>query len=131
MADESLFEVSLTPTIYYFVDRDTDEVAGIHMYSIFGMAKMDQEIQDWRPTSREDEDFITLYTGNYDMYEYDWDSETYQMVDPADVTDWYPKTTKAWGRGETVTSKDLAPYAKKINSKLKPAATDEDTSEGQ
>lgn len=130
MADESLFEVSLTPTIYYFVDRDTDEVAGIHMYSIFGMGKMDPEIQDWRPTSREDEDFINLYTGNYDMYKYEWDSEEYEMVDPEDVTDWYPTTAKAFGRGETVTAEDLAPYAKKINSELLPA-TDEDVSEEQ
>lgn len=129
MADESLFEVSLTPTIYYFVDRETNEVAGIHMYSIFGMARMDQEIQDWRPTSREDKDFVELMTGNYDIYEYEWDSEEYEMVDPEDITDWYPTTSKAWGRGETVTVEDLAPYAKKINSELLPAVTEKDLSE--
>lgn len=118
MADESLFEVNLTPTIYYFVDKETDEVAGIHMYSLFGIASMDREIQDWRPTSREEEGFSDLVNGNYDIYEYDWSSEPYSLedMDPEDTNDWVPKTAVAWSKGENVTAEDLAPFAKKLES---------------
>lgn len=116
MADESMFEVSATPTIYYFVDKDTNEVAGIHMYSIFGMSNMDRDIKDWKPANREDEAFVDLVNGNYDIYKYDWSSEPYSLsdMDPEDVNDWYPKTAVAWGNGETVTVEDLAPFAKKL-----------------
>jgi len=52
MSDSSRYEASLTPTIYFFVDKQSDEVAAIHMYSIFGIFVMEQSIQDWRPASR-------------------------------------------------------------------------------
>jgi hypothetical protein len=120
MAQESYFETSLIPTLYFFTDKDTKEVVAIHMYSILGIMKMDQSIQDWRPASREEEDFSNYINGSYNIFEYDWESEPYDVTDENwradDLQDWYPTVTKAWAKGETVTEDDLAPYAKKLES---------------
>lgn len=133
MAEESYYETSVTPTIYFFADKDTGEVVAMHMYSIFGIMTMDQSIQDWRPASREEESFSNYINGSYDIYEYDWDSEPYSVSDPnwdpEDVQDWYPAVTKGWAKGETVTVKDLAPYATKIESNFIAEAAEKDFSE--
>lgn len=118
MSDSSRYETSLTPTIYFFVDKQSDEVAAIHMYSIFGIFFMDQSIQDWRPASREEEAVYKYINGAYDTYKYEWDSEPYDVTDPswdpADIQDWYPSVSKAWAKGETITVEDLKPCARKL-----------------
>lgn len=133
MAEESYYENSLTPTIYFFTDKDSGEVVAIHMYSIFGIFTMDQSIQDWRPASREEEDFSNYINGAYDTYKYEWGSETYSFKDPKwdpkDVQDWYPSVSKAWAKGETVTVNDLKPYAKKLEQKFIAEATEKDFSQ--
>lgn len=133
MAEESYFDTSLTPTIYFFTDKDDKEVVAIHMYSIFGISTMDQSIQDWRPASREEEDFSNYINGSYNIFEYDWDSEPYSVNDPnwdpEDIQDWYPKVTKSWAKGETVTEEDLAPFARKLDSNFVAEVTEKDLSE--
>lgn len=118
MADDSRYEESLTPTIYFFVDKQSDEVVAIHMYSIFGISYMDQSIQDWRPASREEDAIYKYIYGGYHTYKYDWSSEPYDITDPSwdpeDIQDWYPKLAKAWGKGELVSAEDLKPYASKL-----------------
>lgn len=133
MAEESYFDTSLTPTIYFFTDKDSKEVVAIHMYSIFGIFTMDQSIQDWRPASREEEDFSHYINGAYSTHKYEWSSEPYDVMDenwdPEDLQDWYPSVSKTWAKGETVTEEDLAPYAKKLESKFLPEVTEKDFSE--
>lgn len=132
MAEESYFDTSLTPTIYFFTDRDDKDVVAIHMYSIFGIFTMDQSIQDWRPASREEESFSNFINGSYDIYKYEWGSEPYNINDenwdPEDVQDWYPSVSKSWAKGETVTEEDLAPFAKKVESKFIAEVSEKDFS---
>lgn len=118
MSDESRYENSLQPTIYFFVDKITSEVVGIHQYSIFGIAVFDREIGELRPGSREEEGFAEMINGKYDTYKYIWDSEPYDMMsedwDPEDTNDWFPTPAKAWLRGEAVTVKDLERFTTKL-----------------
>jgi len=129
MAEESYYDTSLTPTIYFFTDKENGKVAAIHMYSIFGIFTMDQSIQDWRPASREEEDFSKYINGDYDTYKYEWASEPYDVTDPAwdpkDIQDWYPSVSKTWAKGETVTVEDLKPYAKKLEEIFVDEVTEE------
>lgn len=117
--DGSKYENSLEPTIYFFTDKSSQEVVAIHMYSIFGISTMDRSIQDWRPSSREDESVYPYIYGDYDTYKYVWGSEPYDINDPnwdpADIQDWYPIMSKKWARGETVTVDDLEPFATKLD----------------
>jgi hypothetical protein len=117
---ESKFDDSITPTIYYFTNKENGQVEAIHMYSIFGISTMDQSIQDWRPASREDKAVSDFIYGSHNIFDYNWDSEPYSVNDPnwdpEDLQDWYPSAAKSWAKGETVTEDDLAPYAKRLDS---------------
>jgi len=118
MSEESKHDNSLTPTIYFFVDKNSGELVGIHHYDIFGIFVFDRDIGELRPGSRDEEGFAEMINGKYDTYEYIWNSEPYDVNsedwDPADTNDWFPSPAKAWLRGETVTVKDLEPFTNKL-----------------
>lgn len=120
MADESTFDVNGMPTVYYYVDKQSQEVAAIYMYSIFGITAMDQETKDWRPASREEEAFSGVLEGKYDVYSYDWASEEYSDddMDLEDSNSWVPKTVKDWGNGATVTVDDIMSHTKKLDEQF-------------
>lgn len=118
-ANSTKYENSLEPTIYFFTDKVSQEVVAIHMYSIFGIFTMDQSIQDWRPSSREEESVYLYINGDYDTHKYVWGSEPYSVSDPnwdpEDIQDWYPLMSKNWAKGGTVTVHDLVPYTTKLH----------------
>ena len=117
MADESTFSVPTDMSLYYYVDRGTQEVAAIYLYNIFGITAMDKESGDWRAASRDEQEFSDLVNGDYDVYSYDWESEDYSDDDMVseETDDWTPKSVSDWASGKTVTAEDIKSHTRKLD----------------
>jgi hypothetical protein len=112
------FQVSADPTIYFYVDKQTEEVGGIYMFSIFGIMAREKG-KDWRVGSREEsalQDFINS-RDKYSIYAFDWDTDVLlaKDSDPEDDEEWNPQIIQAWGRGEDLTLEDIKSFTRMVN----------------
>jgi hypothetical protein len=115
---EPQFELSGDPTIYFYVDKDTDQVDGIYMFSMFGIMGRPKG-EDWDVASRKEEPLNSYITSpeKYDIYSFDWSTDILlaKDSDPDDDEEWNPELIKAWGRGEDLSKDDILPFSRMIS----------------
>lgn len=118
MAEEK-FELSGDPTIYFYVDKDTDQVDGIYMFSMFGIMGRPKG-EDWDVASRKEEPLKSYITSpdKYEIYSFDWSTDVLlaKDSDPDDDEEWNPELIQAWGRGEALSKDDILPFSRMISS---------------
>lgn len=118
MAEEK-FELSGDPTIYFYVDKDTDQVDGIYMFSMFGIMGRPKG-EDWDVASREEEPLKSYITSpdKYEIYSFDWSTDVLlaKDSDPDDDEEWNPELIQAWGRGEALSKDGILPFSRMISS---------------
>jgi hypothetical protein len=118
MAEEQ-FELSGDPTIYFYVDKETEQVDGIYMFSMFGiMGRIKGE--DWEIASRAEEPLNGYITSpeKYTVYAFDWDTDILlaEDSDPDDDEEWNPVVIQAWGRGEDLSVDDISGFSRVISA---------------
>jgi hypothetical protein len=116
MAEDTTYDVTANPTLYFYVDKSTQEVAGVYMYSIFGITTRDKG-GDWRVGDRETDSLKDFQSNDYEVYAYDWDSEPIlgKDSDPKNDDEWSPTPVKDWGTGKQITVEDIKPYTRKVD----------------
>ena len=112
------FQVSAEPTIYFYVNKQTEQVEGIYMFSIFGIMTREKG-QDWRIGSREEQalkDFIDS-RDKYDVHAFDWSTDVLlaKDSDPEDDEEWNPQVIQAWGKGEDLSLETIKPFTRVVN----------------
>lgn len=117
MAEEQNFNVSLEPTIYFYVNKDSGEVEYVSMYTIFGNT-VRAKGEKWTMGTR---DMLEkYYSPNYEIWSYDWDNEDDTpgsgSADPDDEDSWEIDLVQDWARGEDLTRADLEETCKLVNS---------------
>lgn len=117
MAEEQNFNVSLEPTIYFYVSKDSGEVEYVSMYTIFGNT-VRAKGEKWTMGTR---DMLEkYYSPDYEIWSYDWSNEDDTpgsgSADPDDEDSWEIDLVQDWARGEDLTRADLEDTCKLINS---------------
>jgi hypothetical protein len=116
---EKEFELSGDPTIYFYVDKATDQVDGIYMFSMFGIMGRPKG-GDWDVASRGEEPLSGYIKSpeKYDIYSFDWSTDVLlaKDSDPDDDEEWNPTLIQAWGRGEDLSRDDIVPFSRMISA---------------
>ena len=117
MAEEQNFNVSLEPTIYFYVNKDSGEVEYVSMYTIFGNT-VRAKGEKWTMGTRDM--LAKYYSPNYEIWSYDWSNEDDTpgsgSADPEDEDSWQIDLVQDWARGEDLTRADLGETCKLVNS---------------
>jgi hypothetical protein len=117
MAEEQ-FELDGEPTIYFYVDNDTDQVDGIYMFAFSLMSR--KKGADWELASREEEPMNSYITSpaKYTIYAFDWSTDILlaKDSDPDDEEEWNPTVIQAWGRGEDLSKADILPFSRMVSA---------------
>lgn len=118
MAEEQDFQVSAEPTIYFYVNNETEMVDYISMYSIFGITVRPKG-KKWTSGTRSDLD--PYYNSNYEIWSYDWSNEddtpgSGADLEPDDDESWEIEPVQRWGRGEDLDKADVESYANLVVS---------------
>jgi hypothetical protein len=117
MAEEQTFNVSLEPTIYFYVNKDSGEVEYVSMYTIFGNT-VRAKGEKWTMGTRDM--LAKYYSPDYEIWSYDWSNEDDTpgsgSADPDDEDSWEIDLVQDWARGEDLTRADLEETCKLVNS---------------
>jgi hypothetical protein len=117
MAEEQNFNVSLEPTIYFYVNKDNGEVEYVSMYTIFGNT-VRAKGEKWTMGTRDM--LAKYYSPDYEIWSYDWSNEDDTpgsgSADPDDEDSWEIDLVQDWARGEDLTRADLEETCKLVNS---------------
>lgn len=118
MADEQEYQVSAEPTIYFYVNKSSEQVEYVSMYTIFGITVRPKG-KSWTMGTRSD--LAKYYSSEYEIWSYDWDNEddtpdTDVDVDPDNDEDWEIEPVNLWGKGQDLTKADIEEYCVMVNS---------------
>lgn len=118
MAEEKKYQVSAEPTVYFYVNKETEAVEFVSMYTIFGITVRPKG-ESWGMGTRGMLD--KYYSADYEIWSYDWDNEddtpgSGAALDPDDDDDWDIELVQQWGRGEDLTRLDIEETCKLVNS---------------
>lgn len=112
------FQVSGDPTLYFYVNKDTKQVEGVYMFSIFGIMARDKG-KDWRVGSRNEDSLRNFIDARdkYDIHSFDWSTDVLLAKDsnPDDDEEWNPLIVQAWGRGEDLTVDDIKSFTRVLD----------------
>jgi hypothetical protein len=132
MAEEQTFNVSLEPTIYFYVNRDSGEVEYVSMYTIFGNT-VRAKGEKWAMGTRDM--LAKYYSPDYEIWSYDWNNEDDTpgsgSADPDDEDSWEIDLVQDWARGEDLTRADLEETCKLVNSGEYMSAEDAESIPGE
>lgn len=117
MANEQEMQVSAEPTIYFYVNTETDMVDFVSMYNLFGIV-VHPKGEKWTAAGRSDLD--PYYSEKYDIWAYDWDNEDDTPgsgdFDPDNEAEWEIEPVQRWARGEDLTKADVEAFARLVVS---------------
>lgn len=118
MAKEQDFSISVEPTIYFYVNKKTEQVEFVSMYFLFGNT-IREKGQDWEAGSRDD--LEKYYSPNYEIWSYDWNNEDSTPgsgadMDPDNEEEWEIELVQRWGRGEDLSRSDVEETCRLVNS---------------
>jgi len=116
MAEIKPFSVSIEPTIYFYVNKETQEVDYVSMYTIFGITVRPKG-EKWTAGTRDD--LEKYYSEDYQIWAYegsDDDDEIYDGSWAADDPDaWEVPPVQEWAKGTTLTQEYISKYARLVN----------------
>jgi hypothetical protein len=118
MAKEQEYDVSAEPTIYFYVNKGSQAVEYVSMYTIFGITVRPKG-EDWDMGTRDS--LQEYYSADYEIWSYDWDSEDDSpgsgvSISPDDELDWEIELVQSWAKGEDLNRSDLEETCKLVNS---------------
>lgn len=118
MANEQEFDVSLEPTIYFYVNKESGSVELASMYTIFGIT-VRHKGKDWEVGTRDM--LADYYSAKYEIWSYDWDNEddtpsSGSHMDPADELEWEIELIQNWANGKELSRDDISDTCKLVNS---------------
>lgn len=117
MAEKRTINLSVLPTIYFYVNKDTEAVEYVSMYSIFGITVRPKGSK-WTMGTRTD--LEKFYSDQYQIWSYDWANEddtpgSGAAISADDEDEWDTELVQAWGRGEDLTKADIEGTCKLVN----------------
>lgn len=118
MAEEQKYRVSAEPTIYFYVNKETEMVEYVSMYTIFGITVRPKG-ESWTSGSRTD--LNKYYSSKYEIWSYDWDNSddapgSGSNLDPADEDSWEIEPVQVWAKGGDLTRSDIEEVCVMVNS---------------
>jgi hypothetical protein len=118
MAKDQEYAVSAEPTIYFYVNKSSQSVEYVSMYTIFGITVRPKG-EDWEMGTRSS--LEKYYSAEYEIWSYDWDNEddtpgSGASISPDDELDWEIDLVQAWAKGEDLNRSDLEETCKLVNS---------------
>jgi len=116
MAEIKPFSVSVEPTFYFYVNKATEEVEYVSMYSIFGITVRPKG-EKWVVGTRGD--LEKYYSEDYQIWAYEGSDDDDDIFDgswDADDEDaWEIPPIQEWAKGETLTKDYISKYARLVN----------------
>lgn len=118
MAQESTFNASALPTIYFYVDKGTGQVEHVSMYTIFGITVRPKG-KSWTMGTRDELD--KYYTSEYEIWSYDWENEddtpgSGNSIDSDNEDEWEIELVQDWAAGKDLTRAELEETCKLVNA---------------
>jgi hypothetical protein len=118
MAEEQEFNISLEPTIYFYVNKDNGEVEYVSMYTLFGNT-VRAKGEKWTMGTRDM--LAKYYSPDYEIWSYDWSNEddtpgSGGSADPGDDDSWEIELVQEWAKGNDLNRADLEDTCKLVNS---------------
>jgi hypothetical protein len=118
MAAEQEYRVSAEPTIYFYVNKNSDQVEYVSMYTIFGITVRPKG-QGWTMGTRSD--LAKYYSSEYEIWSYDWENSddtpgSGADLDPDDEDSWEIEPVQLWAKGRDLTKEDIQEYCRMVNS---------------
>lgn len=115
MANNTDFVASAAPTIYFYVNKNSEQVDFVSMYTIFGITVRPKG-KPWTMGTRSDLD--PYYTNDYEIWMYDYDSEEefdVAELDPEDDDSWEVPPVQTWAKGDDLSREDVSKVARLVN----------------
>lgn len=116
MANETTLKASLEPTIYFYVNKATEQVEYVSMYTIFGITVRPKG-EKWAMGTRDD--LEKFYSSEYEIWSYEGSPDDDEMFDgswdPEDGDSWEVPPVQTWAKGEDISKEDIAKYARLVN----------------
>lgn len=116
MAENPVINASIEPTIYFYVNKATEMVDFVSMYTIFGIT-IRPKGQKWTVGTRKD--LEKYYSSSYQIWSYegaDDDDEIFDgSWDSADEDAWEVPPVQQWAKGENISKDDISKYARLVN----------------
>lgn len=118
MAEEQLYDVSPEPTYYFYVNKSTEMVEYVSMYTIFGITVRPKG-EKWTMGTRNDLD--KYYSADYEIWSYDWENSddtpgSGSNLDPADEDSWEIEPIQDWAKGQDITREEISKWCVLVNS---------------
>lgn len=117
MAEETTLRASLEPTIYFYVNKATEQVEYVSMYTIFGITVRPKG-QKWEVGSRDD--LEKYYTSDYEIWSYEGSEDDDEIFegdwDPEDGDSWEVPPVQDWAKGEDLSKEYISKYARLVSS---------------
>jgi hypothetical protein len=118
MAEEQEYDFSPEPTIYFYVNKETESVAYVAMYTIFGITVRPKG-EKWRSGSRDD--LEKYYSSSYEIWSYEWDNlddtpGSGANLDPDDEDGWEIDLIRDWAKGSTLSRADIEKFCRMVSS---------------
>lgn len=117
MAEETTLRASLEPTIYFYVNKATEQVEYVSMYTIFGITVRPKG-QKWEVGSRDD--LEKYYTSDYEIWSYEGSEDDDEIFegdwDPEDADSWEVPPVQDWAKGKDLSKEYISKYARLVNS---------------
>lgn len=114
---EGTFNISAAPTIYFYVNKESEQVEYVSMYALFGITVRPKG-EKWVAGTRDD--LEPYYTEKYEIWSYDWSNEddtpgSGADLDPEDEDSWEIEPVQKWAKGEDISREEISKLARLVN----------------
>lgn len=118
MAEEQEYSISAEPTIYFYINKETEFVEYVSMYTIFGITVREKG-KKWVMGSRDD--LEKYYSPEYEIWSYEWDNSddtpgSGAGLDPENEDDWEISPVQDWAKGVDLKRADIEEVSRLVNS---------------